>query len=223
MRRQQAGGRMNALERRAVDTAFDITTSTSGFQFTGYAAKFDTRSHDLGGFKETIRSGTFSRAIREGQDVRSLINHDPGLILGRTRSGTLKLAEDSTGLHYEVDAPDTSYARDLAESMQRGDVTQSSFGFRAILDDWQKEGRSTLRTLIDVDLLDVSPVTYPAYEDTESGVMGAARALKAACEARGWDLTADDMAGSWNPLPPAPEDNDILRLALMAIRLRGRA
>lgn len=212
-----------SFERRAVDTAFDISTTASGFTFNGYAAKFDTRSHDLGGFIETVRGGAFRRALSEGQDVRALINHHPGLILGRTASGTLRLAEDSTGLHYEVDAPDTSYARDLAESMQRGDVTQSSFTFRVRQDDWQREGRGRLRTLIDVDLLDVSPVTYPAYEDTESGVTGAARALKLAAEARGWDLTADDMAGSWNPLPPAPEDNDTLRTALRAIRLRGRA
>lgn len=214
---------MGLAERRAVDTAFDITNIGDTWQFTGYAAKFDTRSHDLGGFIETVRKGAFGRALNEGQDVRALINHDSGLILGRTTAGTLKLAEDSTGLHYQVDAPDTSYARDLAESMQRGDVTQSSFTFRVRQDDWQREGRGRLRTLIDVDLLDVSPVTYPAYEDTESGVQGAARALKAACEARGWDLTADDLAGSWNPLPPAPEDNDAIRLALRAIRLRGRA
>ena len=214
---------MSLLERRAVDTAFDITNTGDRWQFTGYAAKFATRSHDLGGFIETVRGGAFQRAITEGQDVRALINHNPGLILGRTASGTLKLAEDSTGLHYQVDAPDTSYARDLAESMQRGDVTQSSFSFRVRQDDWQKEGRGRLRTLIDLDLLDVSPVTYPAYEDTESGVQGAARALRAACEARGWDLTADDSAGSWNPLPPAPDDNEILRVALRAIQLRGRA
>jgi HK97 family phage prohead protease len=217
---------MTLFERRSVDTAFNISTSASGFTFTGYAAKFDTRSHDLGGFVETIRSGAFGRAIREGQDVRALINHDPGLILGRTASGTLKLAEDSTGLHYEVDAPDTSYARDLSESMQRGDVTQSSFGFRVRQDDWQKEGRGRLRTLLDVDLTDVSPVTYPAYEDTESGVT-AARALQLAAGAHGWDLSAErlaaDMAGSWNPLPLVPEDNEVLRTALRAIRLRGRA
>jgi hypothetical protein len=66
-------------------------------------------------------------------------------------------------------------------------------------------------------------VTYPAYEDTESGLMGAARALRAACEARGWDLAADDMAGSWNPIPPAPDSNEVLRVALRAIQLRGRA
>jgi HK97 family phage prohead protease len=212
------------LERRSVATEFDITNSGSGFRFTGYAAKFATRSHDLGGFVETIRSGAFGRAIGEGQDVRALINHDPQFILGRTTSGTLKLTEDTTGLHYEVDAPDTSYARDLAESMKRGDVTQSSFGFRVREDDWQREGRGRLRTLIDVDLLDVSPVTYPAYEDTESGVT-AARALQLAAGAHGWDLSAElhdrDMTGSWNPLPP--EDDDVLRTALRAIRLRGRA
>ncbi|NUR00422.1 MAG: HK97 family phage prohead protease [Streptomyces sp.] len=214
------------LERRSVETQFDIAAKGDGWTFTGYAAKYGTRSHDLGGFKETIRSGAFTRALGEGQDVRALINHDAGLILGRTVSGTLKLSEDTTGLHYEVDAPDTSYARDLAESMRRGDVTQSSFAFRVREDDWQKEGRSRLRTLIDLDLLDVSPVTYPAYEDTESGVT-AARALQLAAGAHGWDLSAErlaaDMAGSWNPLPPAPEDNELLRTALRAIRLRGRA
>jgi HK97 family phage prohead protease len=217
---------MTLFERRSVETAFDITSSGTGFRFTGYAAKFQTRSHDLGGFKETIQAGAFGRAINEGQDVRALINHDAGLILGRTTSGTLKLSEDSTGLHYEVDAPDTSYARDLAESMKRGDVTQSSFGFRVREDDWQREGRGRLRTLIDVDLLDVSPVTYPAYEDTESGVT-AARALQLAAGAHGWDLAAElearDMTGSWNPLPPVPEDNDVLTTALRAIRLRGHA
>lgn len=217
---------MTLLERRSVETEFNINTTASGFVFQGYAAKFATRSHNLGGFVETIRSGAFGRAIQERQDVRALINHDSGLILGRTASGTLKLAEDSTGLHYEVDAPDTSYARDLAESMNRGDITQSSFQFVMRKDDWQREGRGRLRTLIDVDLLDVSPVTYPAYEDTESNVT-AARALQHAAGAHGWDLAAElldaDMTGSWNPLPPAPEDNELLRTALRAIALRGRA
>lgn len=211
------------VERRAVGTAFDITNTGDKWQFTGYAAKFNTRSHDLGGFIETVRNGAFGRALNEGQDVRALINHDSGLILGRTAAGTLKLAEDSTGLHYQVDAPDTSYARDLAESMKRGDVTQSSFTFRVRQDDWQREGRGRLRTLIDVDLLDVSPVTYPAYEDTESGVLGAARALQIACEARGWNPAGDPALtfNSWPP--PAPDNNDILRTALRAIQLRSRA
>jgi uncharacterized protein len=215
---------MSLLERRSVETQFDISSAGNGFRFTGYAAKYATRSHDLGGFVETIRSGAFGRAVREGQDGRALINHDAGLILGRTASGTLKLAEDSTGLHYEVDAPDTSYARDLAESMKRGDVTQSSFAFRTREDDWAKEGRTVLRTLIDLDLLDVSPVTYPAYEDTESGVT-AARAVQLAAgriaQAERDALVARDMTGAWNPLPP--EDNETLRTALRAIRLRGRA
>ena len=140
---------MTLLERRSLETQFDISATANGFRFTGYAAKYGTRSHDLGGFVETIQTGAFTRAIGEGQDVRALINHDAGLILGRTTSGTLKLSEDSTGLHYEVDAPDTSYARDLSESMKRGDVTQSSFAFRTRADDWAKEGRTVLRTLIE--------------------------------------------------------------------------
>src|SRR5947209_7458736 len=73
----------------------------------GYPAKFNTVSRDLWGFKETILPGAFKRTLAEGADVRALVNHNPDMVLGRTRSGTLRLKEDAVGLRMEVDTPDT--------------------------------------------------------------------------------------------------------------------
>ena len=130
---------------------------------TGYAAVFDTWSEDLGFFKEKIAPGAFKRSIAK-HDIRALINHDPNLIIGRTRNKTLKLWEDDEGLGFEVDLPDTTYAKDLRESIKRKDITQNSFGFSTVKDEWSKDGKR--RTLIEANLFDVSPVTFPAYKQT---------------------------------------------------------
>lgn len=130
---------------------------------TGYAAVFDKWSEDLGWFKEQIAPGAFTRTIQNA-DVRALINHDPNLIIGRTKNDTLRLWEDDKGLGYEVDLPETSYATDLRESISRRDITQNSFGFQTVQDEWSDDGKR--RTLIEVKLFDVSPVTFPAYKQT---------------------------------------------------------
>jgi HK97 family phage prohead protease len=140
---------------------------------TGYAAVFGANA-DLGFFEERIAPGAFARAIDEDQDVRALWNHDANFILGRTKSGTLRLAEDDTGLRIDIDPPDTQTARDLVESIRRGDVDQMSFAFRAVKESWtERDGELPLRELEDVDLFDVSPVTYPAYEATSVGLRSA--------------------------------------------------
>lgn len=155
---------------------------------TGYAAKFGTRSENLGGFIETINPRAFDRALTEKQDVRALVNHDASKVLGRSTAGTLELSADATGLKYRVLLPDTTYARDLHESVKRGDVTQSSFGFTTKRDSWGDDPQAgphdpgCLRELLDVDLFDVSPVTFPAYHDTE---VKAGRSLSA-MEIRMW-------------------------------------
>jgi HK97 family phage prohead protease len=138
----------------------------------GYAAKFNTRSQNLGGFIETIAPGAFTNSLSQGHDVRALFNHDPNIVLGRNRAGTLRLSQDSTGLRYEVDMPNTTAARDLAESMRRGDISQSSFSFQVDPggDEWDDDEDVPIRTLRSVRLFDVSPVTYPAYLDTNSGI-----------------------------------------------------
>lgn len=143
-----------------------------GPMLSGHAAVFDKFSLPMWDFVEVIRHGTFARALREGQDVRSLVDHISHLVLGRTTATppTLTLMEDATGLAFDNPLPDTSYARDLAISVKRGDITQASFAFRdkewTFVEGGGPEGED-LRELRDVDLFDVSPVTYAAYPDTD--------------------------------------------------------
>lgn len=138
-----------------------------GVKIAGHAAKFDQLSEDLGGFRERIAPGAFAKSIQSA-DIRALWNHDANIVLGRNKSGTLRLTEDLAGLAYEVDAPDTQLVRDMVLApIARGDVNQCSFGFRTISDKWAKVDGDWVRTLLEVDLFDVSPVTYPAYPQTE--------------------------------------------------------
>ncbi|CAB4152433.1 COG3740 Phage head maturation protease [uncultured Caudovirales phage] len=154
--------------RAAVDSTAQI--------LRGYAAKFNVLSQDLGGFREMIAPGAFDAVI--SNDVRALLNHDPNHVLGRTLSGTARIGIDATGLWYEVTLPDTQTGRDLAESIKRGDITQSSFAFSIAPggDSWAAdETGAVLRTISKMGALyDVSPVTYPAYPDATIGMRTAA-------------------------------------------------
>ena len=157
------------IETRSGDTA---KFEQEGRKLVGYAAVFDSPSENLGGFREFIKRGAFKRSIESNVDCRALVDHDTRLVLGRRSSGTLQLAEDSRGLLIEVQMPDVSYARDLAELMRRGDVSQMSFGFTVPAggDEWGPPAAGdTLRTrtIKSVDLAEVSVVTFPAYPATE--------------------------------------------------------
>ena len=135
-------------------------------RISGYAAVFNTLSDNLGGFREKIAPGAFDSVMDD--DVRALFNHEPHMILGRTTADTLQLEVDDHGLRYRIDPPDTQYARDLVKSIERKDVTQSSFAFWVEDDKWDEddEGR-VIRTIKQFRrLYDISPVTYPAYPDT---------------------------------------------------------
>jgi HK97 family phage prohead protease len=137
-------------------------------RIAGYAAVFNVLSADIGGFQERIAPGAFTRSL--GRDVRALFNHDPNIVLGRTKAKTLRLEEDQRGLRVEIVPPATEAARSLVESMRRGDVDQMSFGFETVGQDWSEEGGKILRTLTEVRLFDVSIVTYPAYPQTKAAV-----------------------------------------------------
>lgn len=137
---------------------------------SGHAAVFNQLSEDLGGFREQIAPGAFKRTLRNA-DVRALFNHDSNYVLGRSKAGTLTLAEDLEGLAIQVQPPETTWAGDLMTSMERGDLDQMSFGFRTIKDKWESgEGGLQLRTLLEVELVDVSVVTFPAYPQTDAAV-----------------------------------------------------
>lgn len=158
------------IERRTFEMEFRADADTG--KVVGYGAVFDSLSENLGGFRERIQPGAFDDVL--DNDVRALINHDPNLLLARTKSGTLKLDVDATGLRYGFDLPDTSYAKDLAVSLKRGDISQSSFAFSVEDDKWEEDddGR-IIRTILKVGhLYDVSPVTYPAYPDTTVAARG---------------------------------------------------
>lgn len=135
---------------------------------TGYAAVFNRPSENLGGFVEIIRPGAFARTIQT-EDIRALWQHNPEYVLGRTKNGTLRLREDEIGLRIEIDAPDTQIGRDAVASIQRGDVDQMSFMFEVVADEWE-QGAPVKRTLVEVKLYDVSPVTFPAYPQTSVSV-----------------------------------------------------
>jgi len=157
------------IERRYIPISeLRTVKDDEGRKITGYAAVFNRMSEDLGGFREKIAPGAFRSAIKTS-DTRALWNHDSNYVLGRKSSGTLALREDKEGLKVDIDPPDTQWARDLMTSIDRGDVSQMSFGFVAETDQWdEKEGKTPTRTLVKIrELMDVSPVTFPAYPDTQ--------------------------------------------------------
>lgn len=158
----------------------------------GYAAVFwsgdPSSQYELWpGTVERIMPGAFDRAMRE-DDVRALFNHEPDHILGRSAAKTLRLFSDSKGLRYEIDLPDTQLGRDLGVSLERGDVTGSSFSFVVSDEDWVKEGGLRIRRIKGVNpLFDVGPVTFPAYTGTTAGVRSAADVDEARRALEAWD------------------------------------
>lgn len=158
------------MEQRTIQTQVETRTMGSKVWIEGYGAVFGKRSGNLGGFVEVVESSAFNKTVREA-DVRALRDHNPSMVLGRVKAGTLELAIDSTGLHYRALAPNTTYARDLLELLDRGDVNQSSFQFWTVQDTWDlTEEDYPQRHLLEVGLVEVSPVTFPAYEDATSGI-----------------------------------------------------
>lgn len=171
---------------RNVDADFEIREEGDGMTFVGYAAKFNSWSEDLGGFREKIEPGAFRRALRSRNDVKLLVNHDSGRVLASTRAGTMKMYEDEVGLRVEASLPNTSDGRDMAELLRRGDLNKMSFGFSVMKDSWNQE--MTERTLKSVRLFEASIVAFPAYAETEALV----RSLdKAAARAQ---VDADELA-----------------------------
>lgn len=139
-------------------------------RLVGHAAVWDAPSDDLGGFTEIIRRGAFKRSLASpALDPLALVHHLPHLVLGRRSAGTLQLAEDDRGLAFDVTLPDTQTARELAVSVERGDIRGASFAFAVPKggDRWTKTDTGMLRELLDVDLHEVTVTATPAYPDTD--------------------------------------------------------
>lgn len=156
---------MNDVERRTVNMEWRIDGDEAPV-IKGYGAVFNSLSQDLGGFREKIAPGAFARTIKGNNDIVSLFNHESSMLLGRTGAGTLTVREDKTGLYIEVTPPESRM--DVVESIRRGDVPGMSFQFVTVRDSWEGlDKKEPIRTLEEVRLMEVGPVVFPAYQDTQ--------------------------------------------------------
>lgn len=149
-----------------IDAELRVEDGDDGARIIGHAAVFNRMASEELGFRERVAPGAFTKLLDTKPEVRALFNHDPNCVLGNTKSGTLRLSEDSTGLLMDTMPPDTQAGRDVVTSIRRGDITGQSFSFLAN-DEWSMEGGVETRTITEVyKLYDVGPVTFPAYPDT---------------------------------------------------------
>lgn len=152
-------GATGSVERRSCGVEF----RAAGRKLEGYAAVFGASAR-IGSFSETIRSGAFSQTLQSNPDILGLVDHDISRLLARTASGTLKLAEDTRGLHFELAIPDTQLGHDVLALAERRDLGGMSFGFRVKDEAWPASDQRELRA---VDLVEISVVqAFPAYADT---------------------------------------------------------
>jgi HK97 family phage prohead protease len=137
-----------------------VELRAQGRRLSGYAATFGIPAK-IGTFTEILAQGCFRNSLNA--DILALHDHDPGKVLGRTRSGSLRLSEDSRGLHFDLDLPDTSHGRDVLALAERNDLGGMSFGFETLDDHWTND----MRELRSVRLHEISVVSsWPAYEGT---------------------------------------------------------
>ena len=157
--------------RKFIATDLETRTEENSSEkiITGYINKFNTRSQYMG-FYEEVRNGAFDKTLSDGHNIYAMYNHDSNMILGSTRSGSLKLNTDDVGLHFELRInPNISYAKDLYELVRSGDIAGCSFGFYVLDDSWSyTEDKIDLRTVKEVELIEVTITPFPAYLDSEA-------------------------------------------------------
>lgn len=161
-RRQASEGGLEILDRTL------RSQPTTGDGFSGHAIVFDSLSVDLGGFRERIRPTAVNRTLSENGDVRALWNHNSDYHLGRTAANTLGLRKDAVGLETTIIPP--AWASGYLETVDRGDVSGMSFGFRAIEDEWYFDGPIPIRDVVDMKISEISIVGWPAYPSTDISV-----------------------------------------------------
>jgi HK97 family phage prohead protease len=221
---------------------FEVREDADGMHLEGYAALFNSRSENLGGFTETIQPGAFRASLKARNNVFLLYNHDTNAVLASTRAGTLTLSEDERGLKIAASIAPTSTGRDVSVLVKRGDLSGFSFGFSMPArggDEWNAEG--TERVLKSVRLHEVSLTPMPAYTGTNGtatvrGLDKIAERAQVDADAladallkieNGEDISSDDrtlLQTVIDELAPAPEvpvkDNSLEMLALKKKKLQ---
>lgn len=197
------------METRSTIGRVELRAASGGKKLGGYAFKYDVLSQNLGGYVERVLPGAADKSLAETPDVLCRFQHEDRYLLGRTAAGTLRLANDTTGLDYEVDVPDTDYGSNCVALAERGDLRNSSFAFYTVRDDWGlTEQGYPLRTLTEIILIDVAPVVQPAYLDATTG-------LRSLAEHRGLDVAEVEERAKANALAELlrSKDSTVIDLA----------
>ena len=147
---------------------FRVATSEDGTRTLSGIIPYNSLSVDLGGFTELIAPGAFAGVLEPDADILCLRDHKPELLMGRTKSKTLSLSDSADGLRFTCKLPKTTQANDLAESVDRGDLDATSFGFYTLDDKWAADATgNVVRTLISVELFELSPCSFAAYQGSQ--------------------------------------------------------
>lgn len=207
-------------------------------KFVGHAAVFNSRTA-IGnplrwGWYEEIRDGAFTKTLSEG-DSRFLVDHDSRLLVARVSAGDLRLAEDDTGLAVDADLDvELSYVKDLVRNLDKRRITGMSFGFYVVRDEWTTEQVETsdgqvadveVRTILEVRLLEVSAVTFPAYEETDAGLrkmcdeIRSLRTTDTSSPAQGEDSAPPEEGTRSNSGDAPPEEGTRPRLRMAQVRM----
>ena len=168
----------DTIEKRALARPVETRATNDTTTAAGYAAVFNEPTLIAGSFLETIAPGAFRNSIA-ADDIRAFFDHDPGRVLGRKSAGTLRVSEDQHGLKVEIDLPQTSDGNDAKVLIARGDVTGMSFAAIVVREQWDETGNIPKRTILEARLVEVSPVSLPAYDVTTIALRALERARKA--------------------------------------------
>lgn len=194
----------------------EVRADDTGTGIRGYAAVFDKLSLNLGGFREKIAPGAFKYSVENKKRILALWNHDSNLPIGSTDGGQLKLSEDSRGLFFDLEPIDTTTGRDVKEMIRSGVVKGVSFGFVVKRDAWdQTDPRNVVRTLVDVDLIEISPTAFPAYPQTSAAVRSEEDVYRSF-------LATQERASEEKPEPvQTQEPMDVLTAEIELLKMQG--
>lgn len=212
MKKQRNGSSTPKRELRTYTAAQPMTVRTTADgskQIVGYAIVWNSPSVDLGGFTEICSPNMLDRTLKQSPDVLALRDHKQELLLGRTTAGTLDLRTDSKGLAFVITLPKTAIGDDTAENVRVKNLSGVSFGFTTIADSWA-EGTdgSLVRTLLDIDLYEISPTSFAAYADTSVSTRSCPANLRKRISADDIDPDDDDDLDDPYDLDDDDEEDD---------------